>query len=175
MPIEPAAPAFPLRETLTRFFSLDPRSRVPLAFVVLQVATTTETVQTMLRWEGIHGRRRSVVWSEAAEYLFNAWPRARILDALGPGLAGVIPSGFQLTRVDWSLPVFLVRALEHQAACEWLDDPRLRGARLPDHTHARGIEDYVADLLYSEIRPETLTAFSHDSAFLRAFHYPFPD
>jgi hypothetical protein len=175
MPIELAAPAFPLRETLTRFFTLDPRSRVPLQEVARLLGTTVETVQDLLRREGVHGRRRSLVWYEAAAYLFDAWPRARILDALGPGFADVIPSEFQLTRVQWSLPIFLVRALDHQAAREWQDDPRLRRALLPNHTHARGIDDYVADLLYAEIRPETLAAFSRDTAFLRAFHYPVLD
>ncbi|HYC88572.1 MAG TPA: hypothetical protein VEO54_05125 [Thermoanaerobaculia bacterium] len=160
MPIAPAAPRFPLRETLARFFRLDPRSRIPLDEAARLAGTTTERFRALLLADGAHDSSTSIPWPEAAAYLFDAWPRARILDALGPGFAEIIPPDFRLTRVDWSLPIFLVRALGHQAA------------RV---SHARGIDDYVADLLYCAIEPETLDAFRDDREFLRAFHFPVLD
>jgi hypothetical protein len=160
MPSEPAAPRFPRRETLARFFRLDPRSRIPLDEAAELAGMTTDLYRAMLRADGAHDSSTSVPWSEAAAYLFDAWPRARILDALGPDCAEIIPPDFRLTRVDWSLPIFLVRALDHQAG------------RV---SHARGIDDYVAELLYSAIEPETLEAFRDDREFLRAFHFPVLD
>lgn len=160
MPTEPAAPRFPPPESLRRFFELDPRARVPLPQVAELLGTTTAAVRTMLRNEGGARRGTSLPWTEAAAYLFDAWPRARILDALGAEGAELIPADFHLTRVTWTLPIFLVRAMEHQAARAWQND------------HACPIDDYISDLLYAEIQPETLAAFRHDRAFLRAFHYP---
>ncbi len=32
--------------------------------------------------------------------------------------------------------------------------------------------NYVADLLFNEIQPETLVAFGGDPAFLAAYHFP---
>ena len=94
----------------------------------------------------------------AAAYLFDAWPRAAILAALGQEHAGRIPAQFHPVRVDWSIPVFIVRAMEHQAA----------GAVSP-----RRVDDYMADLLFNEIQPETLLAFRDDPGFLAAYHYPY--
>ena len=175
MPIEPAAPRFPLTESLRRFFRLDPRARVPLSQVAELLGMTADAVGAMLRNEGGHRRTDSLPWTEAAAYLFDAWPRARILDSLGPGFAEVIPVEFQLTRVSWALPIFLVRAMEHQAARAWQDDPRVRASLTPNPLHARGIDDYIGDVLYGEIQPETVAAFREDSAFVRAFHYPVID
>ena len=62
--------------------------------------------------------------------------------------------------MTWSIPIFIVRAIEHQAAAA---------------CHARGVDDYVADVLFSEIQPATVEAFRQDTAFLRAFHYPIFD
>jgi hypothetical protein len=42
----------------------------------------------------------------------------------------------------------------------------------PNHLAARGIHDYVSDLLFNEIQPETLVAFGGDPAFLAAYHFP---
>lgn len=172
MPIEPAAPRFPLAESLTRFFRVDPRARVPLAQVAELLGTHPDALRMMLREEGGRRRTDSLPWTEAAAYLFDAWPRARILDALGPGFAGIIPPDFQLTRVSWALPIFLVRAMEHQAARAWQDDPRVRASLTPNPLYARGIDDYIGDVLYGEIQPETVAAFRDDRAFVRALHYP---
>ena len=175
MPIDPATPAFPLHEHLARFFATSPRRRVPLSQVAQLLGITTEMFRVMLASEG--GRRRSdtMPWAEAATYLFDAWPRARLLAALGPDHAGRVPPDFHLTRVAWSLPIFIVRAMEHQAAVDWRLDPRVLTSSTPNHTAARGVDDFVADLLFNEIRPETLDAFRGDPAFLAAYNFPCRD
>jgi hypothetical protein len=45
----------------------------------------------------------------------------------------------------------------------------------PNHTAARGIHDYVTDLLFNEIQPETLVAFASDPAFRAAYDFPSRD
>ena len=175
MPIDPATPKFPLHEHLARFFTTDPRRRVPLSHVAELLGITTEMLRAMLDSEG--GRRRSdtLAWGDAAAYLFDAWPRARLLDALGREHARRVPSGFHPTRVTWSIPIFIVRAMEHQAAAEWRGDPRVLTSITPNHTAARGVDDFVTDLLFNEIRPETLVAFHGDPAFLAAYNFPSRD
>ena len=103
------------------------------------------------------GRRRSdtLPLAEAAGYLFDAWPRARLLETLGSAHARRVPEQFHPTPVTWSVPFFIVRAREHQAAA----DPR-------------GVDDYVADLLFNEIEPQTVLALRDDPAFLAAYHFP---
>jgi hypothetical protein len=58
MPIDIATPRFPLHETLTRFFRLDPRQRVPLSELAELLGTTDERTRD-------------------PGYLFDAWPRGR--------------------------------------------------------------------------------------------------
>ena len=174
MTIEPASPRFPLHETLARFFRLDPRRHIPLAELAHLLGTTDELTRAMLRSEG--GRRvtGSVSWSDAVGYLFDAWPRARILDVLGDD-AQLIPAAAHPTRVQWSIPIFIARAMEHQSALAWKRDPRVRSSVVTNDGAARGVDDYVADLLFNEIQPETLAAFETDSGFLQAYHYPSVD
>jgi hypothetical protein len=86
--------------------------------------------------------------------------------------ARLIPAAAHPTRVQWSMPIFIARAMEHQAALAWTRDPRVRSSVVTNHGAARGIDDYVADLLYNEIQSETLAAFEADKAFLEAYHYP---
>jgi hypothetical protein len=172
MPIDAATPTFPLHDPLVRFFTADPRRRVPLSHVADLLGTPIETFRSILQSEG--GRRASgtLSWSEAAGYLFDAWPRAQLLETLGPGHASRVPRHFHPTRVTWAIPIFIVRAMEHQAAAEWRRDPRVQAGISPNHTAARGVQDYVADLLFNEIQPETLVAFRGDPAFLEAYRYP---
>lgn len=157
MPIDPATPPFPLREPLARFFAADRRKRVPVSRVAELLGIPTEMFRAMLDAEG--GRRSSatLTWAEAAGYLFDAWPLAQLLETLGPEHAHRVPRDFHPTRVTWSIPIFIVRAMEHQAAAE-----------------QRGVHDYVADLLFNQIQPETLAAFRDDPAFLAAYHFPGP-
>lgn len=162
MPIESAAPQFPPSESLRRFFRTDPRARVPVVEAASLLGVAPETLRAMLQEEGGHPPEDAIAWSEAAALLFDAWPRAEIFDALDADFDDLIPAELRLARVSWRLPLFIIRAMEHQAA---------RANAL----HARRIEDYIADLLYAEIQPATLNAFRNDSAFLRAFHYPMAD
>jgi len=66
----------------------------------------------------------------------------------------------------------IVRAMEHQAAAGWRRDPRVLLSVSPNHTAARGVHDYVADLLFNEIQPETLAALDGDPAFVAAYNFP---
>jgi len=68
MPID----AFPLHESLVRFFAADPRRPVALSRVAELLGVTTETFRSMLDSEG--GRRDAgmLPWAEAAGYLFDA-------------------------------------------------------------------------------------------------------
>lgn len=171
MPITPTEPRFPLHEPLARFFAADRRKRVRASEVAELLGVTTEGFRSLLASEGGHGDCETLPWSEAAAYLFDAWPRGQLLEALGPGALRV-PAAFHPTRVAWLIPVFIVRAMEHQAAEAWRRDPRVLGSVTPNHTTARGVHDYVTDLLFSEIAPETLLAFADDPAFLAAYRYP---
>lgn len=176
MPNETATPQFPSPEMLRKFFRTDPHSAVPLSQAARLLGLTTAAFRRLLDAEGGHGLKKTVPWHEAAAYLFDAWSRERILEALGEEEAArVIPAEFRLVRVEWQLPLFLVRALLHQAAQEGAPDHRLRRRLPPDPVYARGVDDYVADLLYMEIRPETLEHFGGDAAFMAAYLYPVPE
>lgn len=169
MPID----AFPLHESLVRFFAADPRRPVALSRVAELLGVTTERLRAMLDAEGGRRDANTLPWAEAAGYLFDAWPLARLLETLGPEHAHRVPRDFHPTRVPWAIPVFIVRAMEHQAAAEWRRDARVRGGGAsPDPGAARGVHDYVTDLLFNQIQPETLIAFRRDPAFLAAYHFP---
>ena len=56
-------------------------------------------------------------------------------------------------------------------AAEWRRDPRVLHSSSPNHTAARGIHDYVTDLLFNEIRPETLVAFARHACRSRLGTY----
>lgn len=157
MPIDATSPRFPLHEPLARFFTADPRKPVAPSQVAELLGVTPETFRSMLDSEGGRRDASTLTWAEAAGYLFDAWPLAQLLEALGPEHAHRVPRDFHPTRVAWSIPIFIVRAMEHQAAAEWT---------------ARGLHDYVADLLFNQIQPETLVAFRGDPAFLAAWHFP---
>ncbi|HEX6096907.1 MAG TPA: hypothetical protein VF432_11330 [Thermoanaerobaculia bacterium] len=162
MPIEPAIPQFPSPESLTRFFRTDPRARIPLARLASLLGVSRDAARAILQEEGGHHPDAGIPWSEAAALLFDAWPRIAILDSLGPEAGHVIPAQFRPAPVRWRVPIFVIRAMEHQAA-------RACSA------HPRPIDDYIADLLSAAIEPETLAAFRDDAAFVQAFHYPLLD
>jgi hypothetical protein len=174
MPIESPAPAFPDRESLVRFFKMPAHALVPIAEVAALLGTTIDTFREVLRAEGAQPLDSSLPWTEAAGYLLDAWPRADILDALGAEASHLIPSEFQLVSVNWSLPMFLVRAIEHQATAVWAN-PRLPGSAATGGQQSRHVQDYVADLLYNEIQPDTIRALGDDGAFVAAYRYPAVD
>jgi hypothetical protein len=157
MPTEPVPPPFPSAESLRRFFGMDPGARVPLAELASLLGVSREGARAILREEGGHPAEGGIAWAEAAALLFDAWPRAEILAALGPEAGAGIPAEFRPVPVTWSVPLFVIRAMEQQAARD-----------------GRRIDDYVADVLHAAIEPATLAALGED-AFLRAFHYPMAD
>jgi hypothetical protein len=175
MPIEPAQPQFPATESLRRFFRANRRGPVPLAELASLLGVSREAARAILDEEGGHPPDDRVAWREADALLFDAWPRTGIIDALGPELGGLIPAELRLIPVRWDLPIFVLRAMEYQAARAWYGDPRGRLGLVPAALHARGIDDYIADLLHAAIEPATLAAFGDDASFLRAFHYPMLD
>lgn len=172
MVVRPNAARFPLRETLVELLGMDQRRRVPVAVLAQLLGAPDEQVRQVVLGEGVQLPFDSVPWGEAAGYLFDAWPRAQILEALGPDLARLVPAAFQLTRVSWQIPVFIVRAIEHQTALMRENDPRVNAAAVDGHFFSASVEDYVADILFSEIQPSTVTDLGSDPAFLEAYHYP---
>lgn len=175
MPIDALTPTFPLHESLARFFTADRRQRVPISHVAELLGITTPMFRSWLDSEGGRLPSDTITWAEAAEYLFDAWPRSLLLDTLGPVHARRVPRHFHPTRVTWSIPIFIVRAMEHQAVVDWRRDPRVQGSITPNHAVGRGVDDYVTDLLFNEIQPETLVAFRGDPAFLAAYNFPSRD
>lgn len=150
---------------------MDYRQRVRVPALARLLGASNEQVRRVLRGEDVELRFDSVEWAEAAAYLFDAWPRAQLLHGLGPELAHVVPAAFHPSRVDWGIPIFIVQAMEHQAALMHANDPRVNGTTGNRFT-SPAVDDYVADILYSEIDPSTVTALANDPAFIQAFHYP---
>jgi len=161
MPVQSNASRFPVRELLAEFFRMDPRERVSSGKLAGLLGTSVEQVLELLRAEGLSAHADSAEWTDAATYLLDAWPRRRVIDALGDDLARErIPSGVRPVPVPWHLPPFIVLAMEHQAS----------------RAHpSQAVDDYVADTLYGEIQPETVAALAHDPAFLAAYRFPFID
>jgi hypothetical protein len=172
MPAHSHAPRFPPVETLSDFFRMNRHDRLRVAQLALLLDAPAERVRHILRSEGIELRGDSTEWGEAAGYLFDAWPRAQILETLGPDRARVVPAAFHPAAVRWTIPPFIIRAIEHQAALMRAHDPRVN----PDAPHARfassSVDDYVADILFNEIQSATVTALADDGAFLQAYRYP---
>jgi hypothetical protein len=67
---------------------------------------------------------------------------------------------------------FIVRAIRHQAALLRTHDPRVNPRTADPRFVSPSVDDYVADILYNEIQPATVTALADDEAFLEAYHYP---
>lgn len=172
MPTGPHAPPFPRRDALAAFFRMDQRRRVRVSVLARLLGAPAEQVREVLRTEGVPLRFDSVEWGEAAGYLFDAWPRAQIIDAVGPDVASVIPPGFHPAPVQWRIPLFILRAIEHQAALMRANDPRVNAAAVPGHFISPAVEDYIADILFSEIQLTTVADLATDPAFLDAYHFP---
>ncbi|MGZ5441672.1 MAG: hypothetical protein ACXW5U_26050 [Thermoanaerobaculia bacterium] len=165
-------PRFPRRETLAGLLGMDRRRRVGVPALAQLLGAPEVQVREVLHGEGIQLGLDSVEWGEAAGYLFDAWPRAQIIDALGPTLAHLIPAAFHPARVRWRIPLFILRAMEHQAALLRENDPRVNAAATAGYFVSPAVEDYIADILFTEIQPSTVADLASDAAFLEAYHYP---
>ncbi|MEO8383273.1 MAG: hypothetical protein ABI779_26690 [Acidobacteriota bacterium] len=172
MPIVSQPPRFPGRETLAALLRMDRRQRVRVPALAQLLGAPEEQVRQVLLSEGVELHVDSVEWGEAAGYLFDAWPRAQIIDTLGPGLALLVPSAFHPARVQWQIPLFILRAMEHQAALMRHNDPRVNAAAIDGHFRSPALEDYIADILFTEIQPSTVADLAADPAFFDAYHYP---
>jgi hypothetical protein len=174
MPIRPDTSKLPPAELLARFFQADPAQPVPLAEAAALLGMSAFELRGVLRAEGGHERGNRVRWSEVAAYLFDAWPRKPLVTAIERAADPVLPPKFRLMRVDWWLPLFLVQAVRYQAAHDPAAGSRLP-RRLPAGLAEPGVEDYVSDLLFAHIGPETLEHFRSDEKFMRAYQYPVLD
>jgi hypothetical protein len=174
MPNESAAPLrlFPRREVLAGFFRTDPRGRVRVPALAQLLGAPDSRVRDVLLGDGVELRFDSLAWGEAAGYLFDAWPRARIIAALGPDATRLIPAAFHPTRVRWRIPIFILRAMRHQAALMREHDPRVNAGATAPHFLSPAVEDYIADILFTEIQPSTVAHLETDRAFFAAYHYP---
>ncbi|HET8797868.1 MAG TPA: hypothetical protein VFO89_09275 [Thermoanaerobaculia bacterium] len=103
-----------------------------------------------------------VRWEDVAFWLLDAWPRQRLLDALGPA-AALLPRGLHLTHAPWQLPRYLVHGLTRQAALQLSRD---------EVEHGLMVQDYVARVLHLAIEPETVSALARDAVFREAWEYP---
>jgi hypothetical protein len=144
-----AAHRFPSHDVLARFFRMRRTERIPVPLLVELLGAPAARVRALLEPQSV----TNVRWSDAATLLFDAWPRTRIIDALGAELAAGIPALWHPAPVTWQIPPFIVNALERQIS-------------------AATIDDYVADVLYSEIDEGTVAILTADQAFREAFAYP---
>lgn len=133
---------------------------VPLSEAARLLGRTEAEVRLGAAANGALIRDGLVPWSEVAFELFAAWPRALILDTLG-NRTDVVPAGLHLTQPGWSIPAYIVRAMEEQS----------RTVSGPGGS-VRGVDDYVADLLHQAIDPSVITELLRDPAFLVAYDYP---
>jgi hypothetical protein len=144
-----AAGRFPPDDVLGRFFRMPRSERIRVPLLVELLGAPAAQVNALLQREGV----TSVGWNDAAMYLFDAWPRTRIINALGAELAAGIPALWHPAPVTWQIPPFIVTALERQAG-------------------SGSIDDYVADTLYCEIHEDTVATLAADRAFAEAYAYP---
>jgi hypothetical protein len=176
MPTHSHAPRFPRPETLAAFFRMDRQSRVRVSRLARLLDAPAREVRHILRSEGVELRGDSVEWGEAAACLFDAWPRARIIQALGPDRAHLVPPAFHPVRVRWAIPLFIIRAIEHQAALLRAADPREHPGAPDPRFASPSVDDYVADILFNEIQPSTVATLARDDeTFLEAYRYPLRD
>ena len=172
MPADFQAPPFPSREALADFFRMDPRERVGVVMLARLLGASGRQVRRVLRSQGVAFPLDSVAWGEAAASLFDAWPRAEVIAALGSGLADAVPAAFRPEPVRLGIPLFILRAMEHQTALLRECDPRVNAAAADGRFTSPSVDDYIADILFNEIRPGTVADLSHDASFARAYHYP---
>lgn len=166
------APRFPYSRNVLAFFRRNRQARVRVSQLARLLDAPVEQVKHILHLEGVELRNNSVEWGEAAACLLDAWPRHRIIQALGPASGRFVPSEYHPERVCWAIPFFIVRAIEHQAALMRAQDPRVN----PDASHPRfvslSVADYVADILFNEIEPTTVAALARDPGFIEAYLFP---
>lgn len=103
-----------------------------------------------------------VAWEDVAFWLLSVWPRAWLMETLGPA-ARLLPDGLHLTHIPWELPRYIVRAMERQAALRCTPD---------DVQHQITVQDYVARVLHLAIEPDTAEALAGDPVFADAYDYP---
>src|SRR5687767_8722624 len=84
----------PSRSELIEFFRMKRRERVPLDQLARLLAAPADRVRAVVESEGLPLQSDSIEWVEAAAYLFDAWPRAQIIDTLPRDLARRIPTAF---------------------------------------------------------------------------------
>jgi hypothetical protein len=145
---------------LTRFFQ--ERHPRPVEEVAALVGWPREQVEREARNSNALLPGGFVEWYDAASWVLEAWPLATLFRQLGPQ-AALLPSGLQLIPLRLEQPAFLVRALQTQQRIEPMPHRTVR---------PRTFSEYMTDLLYRSIHPDTVDALSDDEAFLRAYAFP---
>jgi hypothetical protein len=156
----PVVPPFPSKESLLAFFRT--REPVRLASAAYLLAIPEHEICARVADETSFIGQDSIPWVDVVRWLFELWPLSRLAAALPEG---TLPEELRTVsvRVAWSIPAYLVTAIEVQAYRKMRAGAVLRGL---------APEDYVAEMLQSAIEAETLDALDGDAAFLDAFFFP---
>jgi hypothetical protein len=150
----------PSPEALRRFFR-ESRS-FSIAEAASLVGWTPAEVKLRAREEDVLLRGNLVRWRDVAGWLVESWRRQWLLDALGSE-AAVLPAGLHLTRPGWSLPYYIVHAMNVQWRTEALPHRTVRPAT---------IDDYMSDLLHRAIDTHTVALLRRDPDFVTAYEFP---
>jgi len=154
---EDLRPRLPEHDVLVRF--LTERPALPLREAAKLLGWPWRRLRQQAREEDAPLPGDRVAWHEVAFWLLRVWPRAALLRQLGPA-SDLIPRELHLMRVQWQLPVYLVRAMEAQARLQ-------RAAR-----HGADVQEHVADVLHLAIDDKTVALFRNDAGFMAAYDYP---
>jgi hypothetical protein len=167
----PFVPGFPSPDILARFFRMDRDRPVPFDVVIELLGMTRRQATLLFEHEGglVSG---GVAWDDVAHALFCFWPRAELLDLLGPWKPRRVPALFYPTALTIKLPLYVQLAMELQATAAWEADPRVRARTFLRPVVRRGISDYIADILHEHIDEKTERTMRGTRAFSRAFLFP---
>jgi hypothetical protein len=150
-------PPTPSRQALRRF--LGARRPCSIKEAAELVGFDEAWVQRQVFQEGVRLDAGRVPWADVALWFMRAWPPCAI-DEMTEGIEAW-PDLLRSSQVAWRLPVYLLLALERQAARE-----RSRGDR-----HGLPLEQYVAEQLHLLIEAETVAEFGEDVRFIAAYEF----
>lgn len=156
----PVVPSFPSKDSLVTFFRT--REPVRLASAAYLLAIPEHEICARVADETAFIGQDSIPWVDVVRWLFELWPLSRIAAVLPEGTLPEELRGVSV-RVAWSIPAYLVTAIEQQTYRKMRPNAVLRGLTP---------QDYVAEVLQSAIEAETLDALDGDIAFMDAFFFP---
>lgn len=153
-------PPFPSKDSLAAFFRS--RSPVRLASASYLLAIPEHEICARVADETAFVDGDSIPWVDVARWLFEVWPLSRLRSALPDS---VLPDELRdvALRAAWSIPTYLVTALEHQAYKRMRPDAALRGL---------SPQDYVVAVLRLAVEAATFEDLRDEEGFLDAFFFP---